>query len=623
MNTKTQSTVATRSRAPARIFLIIATFSSLIFTFFNIPLHADISIAAFFLSLLTTIGTVFFFARFAIAPIHLQLPLFKAAQKSLQYLPYLLLVAFILRRAGVNGTPYWFDLVTVILWVVALVARWCCLFELGKILSELQNVESKKRNKSSKKTLAEKTTAQGGNTAPAKSAVKRIVFCALEWVDALVQAVFMVLLIQIFIFQLYVIPSESMVSQFLIGDRVVVSKILCAPKFPLSDVGLPQLKTLDRGDIVVFRNPHYTINRKSEVKGVISQIVYMMTFTLINLNKDENGEIKYDPLVKRIAGIPGECLVMQDGVLYKKTRDEPNFKAVDYDNTIAAWNLNTKSAKIKEKIHDIPLTQGQYDALLEVEEARRNLSITDAKSLCMGLSEAMTLVARRASGDISGTKKSMSLNSIDIFESYKDNVTTILKSASALNWFKHFMCDWVSDKGLSADAHIAGVNLDDGKKDMIAADPYQDACYKLNLMIKMAVGSLYTRYATLLVEGRTDSDIMQDATYTDALRQARILDMYLRVQDQRNMCVFPPVDDAGNAAFIPDDCYFMMGDNRFNSLDMRHSYEQHLTKLTAFDKYSVEYYSNLSPQYVNKKYILGNAILRFWPLDRAGVIKNH
>ena len=92
---------------------------------------------------------------------------------------------------------------------------------------------------------------------------------------------------------------------------------------------------------------------------------------------------------------------------------------------------------------------------------------------------------------------------------------------------------------------------------------------------------------------------------------------YILYMDQRNMGLFP----AGNGPerkYIPKDCYFMMGDNRYNSLDMRHSYEHIEKPLTEFDEYSIRYMSNLEPQYVHRSRILGKASFRFWPLNRIG-----
>ena len=85
------------------------------------------------------------------------------------------------------------------------------------------------------------------------------------------------------------------------------------------------------------------------------------------------------------------------------------------------------------------------------------------------------------------------------------------------------------------------------------------------------------------------------------------------------MPVFPANDAEGNPQYIPDNCYLMMGDNRFNSLDMRHSYDEWLAPLSAFDAYSVTYYTNMQPQYVPRSRILGTTSYRFWPFTRRGV----
>jgi signal peptidase I len=88
------------------------------------------------------------------------------------------------------------------------------------------------------------------------------------------------------------------------------------------------------------------------------------------------------------------------------------------------------------------------------------------------------------------------------------------------------------------------------------------------------------------------------------------------------MPAFPANAADGSPAFIPDDCYFMMGDNRFNSLDMRHSYEERLVPLSAVDPRSVYYYSNMEPQYVSSDKILGTTEFRFWPRGRIGFLRD-
>jgi signal peptidase I len=94
------------------------------------------------------------------------------------------------------------------------------------------------------------------------------------------------------------------------------------------------------------------------------------------------------------------------------------------------------------------------------------------------------------------------------------------------------------------------------------------------------------------------------------------------LNDSRNMPVFPK-NTENSASFLSSDAYFLMGDNRFNSLDMRHSYETYAKPLTEHDPFSMYYYSNMEQREVSKKRILGTTSFRFWPLSRVGIPGNH
>ena len=562
------------------------------FSFSLISFNLDVSLLAFPLA----IAFLALMAFFSIKKLFLDenLLFISVFREFLQYLPYVLLVAFVFRRAGKNGTGFILDLFSVIFWLLAsasalLILHYINPKHISKVNAKWADyIEAKKQEKKELKN---------------KSVVKSFVLELLSWADALVQAVFMVLLLNIFIVQLYEIPSESMVPEFLIKDRVVVFKTLSGPKFPLSDVGLPYLNKYKRGDIVVFRNPHYSQDRKSEVRTFLSQLVYMCTLTKVNLNVDENGNQKADPLVKRVCGLGGEQLLMQDGILYSRTKDSPSFTAVDADSTWATWNLNDVHSSIKKGIRDFPLSDSDYEQMLLTEEERRNLNIEDSKAECRNLADDFDFnyhkIVTAKKGSVSLGTEQMSVYSLFINSNYL--AATLLSTENGAAWFRSFMTDWC-DK-----------DVDFGQ------DLYSEANYRLNLMIKLLVGKLIVRNAQLYISGLTDEEFMSDSLRSSYMVTAQRLFTYCMLLDQRNMPVFPANADDGSPRYIPQNCYFMMGDNRFNSLDMRHSYERWNTKLAPSDDYSVTYETNMEPQFVARKKMLGTTSYRFWPVSRAGV----
>jgi len=581
--------------------LYAACISAAFFSICNISFHADISVTAFPLAALFT--GVFIYLCYSRLLGKNDIKVIGAVRKLLQYEPFIFLAAFILRRSGKEGTSYAFDVVSVLLWVIVTAVSFYALYYLNEKRVYSYNEKWKKSN----------------DQLPAKKVPAGALWLcceAVEWIDALVQAVCMVLLIQIFIVQLYQIPSESMVPEFLIKDRVIVFKTVSGPKFPLSDVGLPELKTYHRGNIVVFRNPHYTLDRQSEIKTFVSQLVYMLSFTTVNLNRDADGSPKADPLVKRVTGVPGEQLVMQDGILYTRTKSSAQFKPVSDEAEWAAWNLNDLPESTRKNVRQLPLDTEQYKMMIDCEQQRRGIDVVAASDECKSLTERFRSVSGQAyhkSGDMSGFFSKTEMFEYNLFRENESVTRRLLTADGGSDWFRMFMTDWIGKTNVSS-----GVQNDITGSLLAGGDIYQDANYKLNIMIKLTLGRLIVRNAELLMDGTAAAKWNSDEKRMAYMNQAEMLNNYIMLLDRRNMPIFPADDASGNPQYIPENCYFMMGDNRFNSLDLRHSYDDTLTALTPLDAYSVTYYSNMAPQYVNKKLILGTTAFRFWPLNRIG-----
>ena len=573
------------------IFNVLTIIFSILFSFFQLSFEKDISLVAFPLSIIFSMVMAFVFVKKIYFDKNLHF--ISVIKKLYQYVPFVMLCAFVFRRAGNEGTAYWYDVVTVLLWILVLVFSIIALHYLSE-----KRLYAKNPVFADLQSQYPKVKYTGG---------KKVLFEILDWVDAFVQAAFTVVLINIFVFQLYEIPSESMVPEFLVKDRVVVFKTASGPKFPLSDVGLPTLKDYKRGDIVVFRNPHYDNSRKSEVKNFVSQLVYMLTFTTVNLNVDENGQLKADPLVKRITGVPGEQLMMQDGILYSRTQDSPTFSPVKEDALWAEWNVAGIPESTKKDIIDVTLTEEQYKTMLEVEDLRNNLDLAQVASECREIAQSFTQIRNRqnfngklpASADIPRLFSNEELTMYNLFSNDMSITLKLLSVTGGAEWFSNFLTSWISAT----------------PKDNL----YDQAMFKLDVMAKLELGKLILRNAELNLEGATSNQRRSDSVRQAALDMGNKLYMYSVLNNSRNMPIFPANDANGNPQFIPEHNYFMMGDNRFNSLDMRHSYSEKLIPISEADSTSLYYYSSVEPQYVSRERILGNPVLRFLPLSRFGV----
>jgi len=132
-----------------------------------------------------------------------------------------------------------------------------------------------------------------------------------EWAEALVWAVFWVLLINQFIFQLYQIPSSSMEDTLLIGDRVFVNKYIYGPEIYPSGPKVFSFRDPARNEVIVFENPAYV--SRGPLFDIINRIIYMVTLSLVNIDKDEEGNPRAQLYVKRALGSPHDTIIIRNG----------------------------------------------------------------------------------------------------------------------------------------------------------------------------------------------------------------------------------------------------------------------------------------------------------------------
>lgn len=104
-----------------------------------------------------------------------------------------------------------------------------------------------------------------------------------EWAKVFPAAVLLFLVLRAFLVEAYKIPSGSMEGTLLVGDFLLVNKLVYGAEIPFTDARLPALRAPARGDVVVFEWPS---------------------------DPSKN-------FVKRLVGVAGDTLAMRGGVLLR------------------------------------------------------------------------------------------------------------------------------------------------------------------------------------------------------------------------------------------------------------------------------------------------------------------
>ena len=205
--------------------------------------------------------------------------------------------------------------------------------------------------------ITEKFLTKRAITRNAKKEKRKAKNPVLDWIDAFIWAACMVLLANQYLIQAYRIPSGSMIDSLNIGDHVLVNKLVYGPEVLPGFIKLPSPVKPVRNDIIIFESPAYI--SRGTVFDVAQRVIYMLTLSLVDIDKDERGEQRVHFLIKRAVGQEKDHFIMKDGDMVIRFAGE--------DRWVSETEYNAQRG-YKHNINRL-MQQQQYETLRAIGKA--------------------------------------------------------------------------------------------------------------------------------------------------------------------------------------------------------------------------------------------------------------
>ena len=158
----------------------------------------------------------------------------------------------------------------------------------------------------------------------------------IDWIEAFLWAAGMVLLANQYFMQAYVIPSGSMIDTLLIGDRIFVNKLVYGPEFLPGIMKLPSPFIPKRNDVIIFENPSYI--SRGPVFDLAQRVIFMLTISLVDIDRDETGQPRAHFLIKRAVGTGGDHFTMERGEMKIRFAGETRWSNERDYAVVRGWN---------------------------------------------------------------------------------------------------------------------------------------------------------------------------------------------------------------------------------------------------------------------------------------------
>jgi len=148
-----------------------------------------------------------------------------------------------------------------------------------------------------------------------------------EYFESIVIAVILALFIRTFVVQAFKIPTGSMENNLLIGDHLLVNKLIFGPTSSRLERTLMPVGEIKRGDVIVFKYP-----------------------------EDPNRDF-----IKRVIGLPGETLELREKKVYinGKPLDEPYVHFLQ-PPSVTTEQAEVTSFDVRERYGPVTIPPEQY-----------------------------------------------------------------------------------------------------------------------------------------------------------------------------------------------------------------------------------------------------------------------
>lgn len=199
---------------------------------------------------------------------------------------------------------------------------------------------------------------------------------ALEWVEALLYAVIVVVPLKLYFFGMYVIPSSSMERTLLIGDYLFVNKLEYGPKMPNTPLSFPFVQhtlpfTSETPSFLDWEWLRFDYKRLWGYSEIVNDDVVVFNFpagdtvalfrpneTYYDLIRDygrdqiyAQSKVVYRPVdkrenyIKRCVGVAGDTISVREGHVYINSKKQKAIPGLQY-----LYIIETNGARIGAQI---------------------------------------------------------------------------------------------------------------------------------------------------------------------------------------------------------------------------------------------------------------------------------